>query len=135
MATFKISTPEFIQTRDDIGDVYLVKYRISNVGDSKGLVDVNFRIMGQGGFGGGGGGMTEEKRLHEVDPGETREIQVALYDRPMMMTVNTLISGNIPSSYNQFLRSATEVERANMDEYERITENEVSFQFENEVVG
>lgn len=134
MATFKISTPEYIQTRDDIGDVYLVRYRVSNVGDSKGLVDVNFRIMGQGGFGGGGGGMTEEKRLHEVDPGETREIQVALYDRPMMMTVNTLISGNIPSSYNHFLRSAVEVERTNMDEYERITENEVSFQFEDELV-
>ncbi|MEN8201340.1 MAG: ABC transporter permease subunit [Bacteroidota bacterium] len=134
MATFKISSPEYIQTRDDIGDVYLVRYRISNVGDSKGLVDVNFRIMGQGGFGGGGGGMTEEKRLHEVDPGQTREIQVALYDRPMMMTVNTLISGNIPSSYNNFLRSATEVERTNMDEYERSTEKQVSFLFEDEYV-
>jgi len=134
MATFKISEPEYIQTRDDIGDVYLVRYRISNVGDSKGLVDVNFRIMGQGGFGGGGGGMTEEKRLHEVDPGETREVQVALFDRPMMMTVNTLISGNIPSSYNNFLRSATEVERTNMEEYERLTDRAVSFQYEDEFV-
>jgi len=44
MATFKISPPEYLQTRDDIGDVYLVKYRISNVGDSKGLVNINFRI-------------------------------------------------------------------------------------------
>jgi hypothetical protein len=90
--------------------------------------------MGQGGFGGGGGGMNEEKRLHEVDPGETREIQVALYDRPMMMTVNTLISGNIPSSYNHFLRAATEVERTNMDEYERFSDREVSFQYEGEFV-
>jgi len=133
MATFKISPPEYIQTRDDIGDVYLVKYQISNVGDSKGLVDVNFRIMGQGGFG-GGGGMTEEKRLHEVDPGETKEVQVALFDRPMMMTVNTLISGNIPSSYNNFLRSATEVERTNMDEYERSSEDLVSFKYEDEFI-
>jgi ABC-type transport system involved in multi-copper enzyme maturation permease subunit len=134
MANFKISEPEYIQTRDDIGDVYLVRYRISNVGDSKGLVDVNFRIMGQGGFGGGGGGMTEEKRLHEVDPGQTRDIQVTLFDRPMMMTVNTLISGNIPSSYNNFLRSATEVERTEMEEYERDTDHQVSFTYENEFV-
>lgn len=133
MATFKISPPEYLQTRDDIGDVYLVRYRISNVGDSRGLVDMNFRIMGQGGFG-GGGGMTEERRVHEVDPGETKEVQVVLYDRPMMMTVNTLISGNIPSSYNNFLRSATEVEHVNMEEYERSTEKEVSFSYVDEFV-
>jgi hypothetical protein len=133
MATFKISPPEYQQTRDDIGDVYLVKYRISNVGDSKGLVDMNFRIMGQGGFG-GGGGMTEEKRVHEVDPGETRDVQVVLYDRPMMMTVNTLISGNIPSSYNNFLRSAIEVDNVNLDEYERTTDKGVSFTYEGEFV-
>jgi len=133
MATFKISPPEYLQTRDDIGEVYLVRYLISNVGDSKGLVDVTFRIMGQGGFG-GGGGMTEEKRVHEVDPGITRDVQVVLYDRPMMMTVNTLISGNIPSSYNHFLRSAKEVENAPMEEYERRTEKEVNFSYVDEFV-
>jgi hypothetical protein len=133
MATFKISPPEYLQTRDDIGEVYLVRYSISNVGDSKGLVDVTFRIMGQGGFG-GGGGMTEEKRLHEVNPGETRDVQVVLYDRPMMMTVNTLISGNIPSSYNHFLRSAKEVENANLDEFERSSDKEVNFSYVDEFV-
>ncbi len=133
MATFKISPPEYLQTRDDIGDVYLVRYRITNVGDSKGMVDMNYRIMGQGGFG-GGGGMTEERRVHEVDPHQTKEVQVVLYDRPMLMTINTLISGNIPSSYNYFLRSATEVEHVNMDEYERTTEKEVSFSYVDEIV-
>ncbi len=133
MATFKISPPEYLQTRDDIGEVYLVRYNISNVGDSKGLVDINFRIMGQGGFG-GGGGMSEEKRVHEVDPGETREVQVVLYDRPMMMTVNTLISGNIPSSYNHFLRSATEVENVPLEEYERSSDKEVSYTYLDEYV-
>ncbi len=133
MATFKISPPDYLQTRDDIGDVYLVRYRISNVGDARGLVDMTFRIMGQGGFG-GGGGMSEERRFHEVDPGETRDIQVVLYDRPMMMSVNTLISGNIPSSYNNFLRSATEVEHAVLDEYELPTDKEVNFTYEDEYV-
>jgi len=133
MATFKISPPEYLQTRDDIGEVYLVRYSISNVGDSRGLVDVTFRIMGQGGFG-GGGGMTEEKRVHEVDPGDTRDVQVILYDRPMIMTVNTLISGNIPSSYNHFLRSAKEVENVNLDEYEHRSAKEVSFSYLDEFV-
>ncbi len=133
MPTFLISEPEYLQTRDDIGDVYLVKFSISNVGNARGLVDFNFRIMGQGGFG-GGGGMTEEKRLYEVEAGETSEVQVVLYDRPMMMTVNTLISGNIPSSYNNFLRSATEVTTSDLEEYERSTDQQVSFTYEGEYV-
>lgn len=133
MPTFMISEPEYLQTRDDIGDVYLVKFSISNVGNATGLVDFNFRIMGQGGFG-GGGDMSEEKRLYEVGAGLTKEVQVVLYDRPMMMTINTLISGNIPSSYNNFLRSATEVSNANMEEYERESDQTVTFIFRNEFV-
>jgi hypothetical protein len=103
------------------------------VGNARGLVDFNFRIMGQGGFG-GGGGMSEERRLYEVDPGRTREVQVVLYDRPMMMTINTLISGNIPSSYNYFLRSAIEVTTSEQDEYERDSEHPVSFRYKDEYV-
>jgi len=133
MPTFLISEPEYLQTRDDIGDVYLVKFSISNIGNARGLVDFNFRIMGQGGFG-GGGGMDEEKRLYELDAGETKEVQVVLYDRPMLMTINTLISGNIPSSYNNFLRSATEVTTSNLDEYQRISDQPVSFTFADEYV-
>ncbi len=132
MPTFLISEPDYLHTRDDIGDVYLVKFRITNVGNATGLVDFNFRIMGQGGFG-GGGGMTEEKRLYEVNAGETKEVQIVLYDRPMMMTVNTLISGNIPSSYNNFLRSATEVTTTNLEEYERISDQAVIFKVQERV--
>jgi hypothetical protein len=133
MPVFMISEPDYLQTRDDIGDVYLVKFSITNVGNARGLVDFNFRIMGQGGFG-GGGGMSEERRLYEVDPGRTKEVQVVLYDRPMMMTINTLISGNIPSSYNHFLRSASEVTTSDQEEYERFSHRPVSYTFENEYV-
>jgi len=133
MPTFMISEPEYLQTRDDIGDVYLVKFSITNVGSARGLVDFNFRIMGQGGFG-GGGGMDEEKRLYEVEAGETREVQVVLYDRPMMMTINTLISGNIPSSYNHFLRSAIEVTTSDQNEYTRQSIHPVNYSYKDEYV-
>jgi ABC-type transport system involved in multi-copper enzyme maturation permease subunit len=133
MASFLISEPEYIQTRDDLGDVYLVRFRITNGGTAKGIVDVTFRIMGQGGFG-GGGGMSTERRLYEVDTGMTKEVQVALYDRPMMMTVNTLISGNIPSSYNNFLRSAEERTVNDLTEYERFSDIPVSMAYQNEFV-
>jgi hypothetical protein len=78
--------------------------------------------------------MTEEKRLYEVEADETREVQVVLYDRPMMMTVNTLISGNIPSSYNHFLRSAREVTTTNLEEYDRRSDHPVSFSYKDEYV-
>jgi len=52
----------------------------------------------------------------------------------MMMTVNTLISGNIPSSYNNFLRSATEVKTADLEEYDRISDQPVSFKYRDEYV-
>jgi hypothetical protein len=78
--------------------------------------------------------MSEERRLYEVDAGDTREVQVVLYDRPMLMTINTLISGNIPSSYNNFLRSATEVTTTNLDEYDRSSDRPVSFTYEGEYV-
>ena len=133
MPSFLISEPDYLQTRDEIGDVYLVRFSISNLGNARGLVDINFRIMGQGGFG-GGGGMSEEKRLYEVEAGETREVQVVLYDRPMMMTINTLISGNIPSSYNNFLRAAREVSTSDLEEYDRSSENPVSFRYKDEYV-
>ncbi len=133
LPSFLISEPEYLQTRDDIGDVYLVKFNISNKGSARGLVDINFRIMGQGGFG-GPGGMSEEKRLYEVEAGQTKDIQVVLYDRPMLMTINTLISGNIPSSYNNFLRSATEVSTADLEEYERNSDQAVSFRYLDEYV-
>ena len=133
MPTFLISEPDYLQTRDEIGDVYLVRFKITNAGNARGLVDFTFRIMGQGGFG-GGGGMSEERRLYEVEEGETRDIQVVLYDRPMLMTVNTLISGNIPSSYNNFLRSATEVTTTNLDEYDLPSDQPVSYGYVDEYV-
>jgi len=132
LATFLISDPEFIKTRDDIGDVFLVRFRITNTGKAKGMVDLVFRIMGQGGF--GGGGMTEEHRLYEVDPGITKEVQVVFYEQPRLMTVNTLISGNIPSSYNHFLRSASSKQVSNQQEYSRIVDDPVSFTYQGEYI-
>lgn len=133
MASLLISEPEYLQTRDDIGDVYLIRYQISNVGTSLGLVEMNYRVMGSGGFG-MGQGPEEELRVHEIGPGESRDIQVVLYERPMMLTINTLISGNIPSSWNVFLRGAREVEKAEVEPYNRLIDPQLSPELEEEVV-
>lgn len=130
---FLVSDPEFISTRDEIGDVYLVRMRITNTGNATGLVDIVFRMPGQGGFG-GGGNMNTEERLFEIEAGLTKDIQITLYDQPRMMTVNTLISANIPSSFNVFLRSATRENVNDLEEYEFISDDPVSLVFDDEYV-
>ncbi|HEC44784.1 MAG TPA: hypothetical protein ENI20_18355 [Bacteroides sp.] len=131
--TFLMSDPEYILTRDDIGEVYIVKFGLRNTGEVKGLIDVTFRMGG--GFGGGGGsGPTEEKRIYELNPGVTRDIQIALYEQPRIMTVNTLISGNIPSTFSKFLRSAREVKTMDTEEYNRISDKELTLELPGEFV-
>ncbi len=128
--TFIMSSPEYIQSRDDIGEVYLIRFSLRNTGEAKGMVDVTIRIAGS--FGGGGG--NEENRLYELDPGVTKDIQITLYEQPRMMTVNTLVSGNIPSTFTAFLRSAESVRTTNLEEYERISDRELTLQLPGEFV-
>jgi ABC-type transport system involved in multi-copper enzyme maturation permease subunit len=129
---FLVSAPEYIQTRDDYGDVYVVRMKISNTGGSNGLIDLTFRMPGQGGF--GPGGMETEQRLYEIGAGRTKEVQLVFYSAPRMLTVNTLLSGNIPSSFSIFLRSATEKSVTNLEEYARDAETAVNMYTEGEFV-
>ncbi|MBL7110484.1 MAG: ABC transporter permease subunit [Bacteroidales bacterium] len=124
---FIMSNPEYIQTRDEIGEVYLIRFSLRNTGEAKGMVDVSLRIAGS--FGGGG---NEEKRLYEMDPGVTKDIQIVLFEQPRMMTVNTLVSGNIPSTFSAFLRSAESVRATNTEEYERISDRDLTLQLPGE---
>ena len=128
--TFIMSSPEYIETRDGIGEVYLVRFKLRNTGTVKGLVDVSFRVAGS--FGSGGGG--SEQRLYELDPGVTKEIQISLFEQPRMMTVNTLISANIPSTFSTFLRSAEKINRTDVEEYERISDKELTLSIPGEFV-
>jgi hypothetical protein len=131
--SFIMSSPQYFQTRDAVGEVYLIRFKLRNTGDIKGLVDVTLRVGGS--FGGGAGsGPTEEKRLYEVDPGITKDIQITLYDQPRMMTVNTLISGNIPSTFSTFLRSAQEIRTKDLEEYQRISDRPLSLSAPGEIV-
>jgi hypothetical protein len=91
-------------------------------------VDVSFRVAGS--FGNGG----SEQRLYELDPGITKDIQISLFEQPRMMTVNTLISANIPSTFSTFLRSAEKINRTDTEEYERISDKELTLSVPGEFV-
>ncbi len=127
--TFLVSTPEYILTRDAVGEVYLIKFRLRNTGEIKGLVDVTIRVGSYG-----GGGSNEEKRIYEIDPGITKDIQIALFDKPRMMTINTLISGNIPSTFSTFLRTPVEVKKTDLDEYYITSDRELTLALPDEYI-
>lgn len=126
---FKLGQTTLTETRDDIGSVYLVKLRVSNISDVKGILDVNFRLAG-GGFGGG----TSEERIYLFEPHETKEVQIMLYEMPRLMMVNTVISKNIPASYNIFMRTADKNLRLTPEEYEETIDDDVTFYQESEFV-
>ncbi len=107
---FLMSTVEFFQSNDEVGEVYLVKFKITNTGDARGIVDITFRMPGQGGGSG-------EQRIFEAEAGESKDIQITLYEQPRMMSVNTLISENIPSTFSVFLRAPEKIGATNFEEY------------------
>jgi hypothetical protein len=51
-----------------------------------------------------------------------------------MMTVNTLISANIPSTFSTFLRSAVEIDRTDVQEYERLSDKDLTLSIPGEFV-
>ncbi len=125
----------YFQARDAYGPVYIVRFPVSNIGNVKGLIDLRFEAGGRRGFGGGGfsssGG--SEERIFEIDSSQTKEIQVRLYDQPRIMTINTIISENIPSTIRQFLRQP-KVSNDEPREYEKILDHPVTMNYENEII-
>lgn len=78
--------------------------------------------------------METEHRIYEVEAGTTSDIQISLFDMPRMVTINTLISGNIPSSFSTFLRSAEVNNNVEIEEYVRTVNEVVSQRNEEEFI-
>ncbi len=127
---FLFSDISYIQTRDDYGQVYMVRFSATNTGKVKGLIDVTFE-SGRG-FRSGSASEAEE-RIYELDSAQTKEFQVVLYEQPRIMTINTIISENIPSTIRQFLRQS-ENSREIPYEYEEVLDHQVTKGYENEIV-
>jgi hypothetical protein len=135
IASFLIGEISYFVTRDEYGPVYLVRFPVSNIGKVKGLIDVTFEAGGRGGFGGGGfsSGNEPVERIYEIDSAQTKEVQIKLFDQPRIMTINTIISENIPSAVRNFLRQA-KPSRENPVEYVNILNHPVTKAYENEII-
>ena len=124
--SFKVGQARFTETRDDIGPVYLVTVKVTNESGVKGILDVNFRA--------GRTTSNNEERIYLFEPNETKELQMMLFDMPRMMTINTVISKNIPASYNVFIQNFERNINVYPEEFEQTVEDPVSYYNDNEYV-
>ncbi|MQY80015.1 MAG: hypothetical protein GH151_12615 [Bacteroidetes bacterium] len=114
---------------------FQVTFKISNPEPADGLVVVSFRTFGGGrgmggGMGGGGGlrtpgmgfaGADHEQIIH-IPANHTKEIAILLDAAPRLMSVNTLISKNIPSTLSNIFGTFELDKKAVPFESERLIE-------------
>jgi ABC-type transport system involved in multi-copper enzyme maturation permease subunit len=127
---YKVSDLEVIQTIDENQVVYVVKVVVSNYEPVDGLIKVSFRAGGggRGGFNpfGGGGNASVDERIFLIGANETKEIQMMLLEQPRGITLNTMLSKNIPASIGFFRREATENNNYKAIEFERTIDKPVN---------
>ncbi|MDZ7319712.1 MAG: hypothetical protein ONB11_11180, partial [candidate division KSB1 bacterium] len=116
---------------------YQVKFKIANPEPVSGIVAVTFRT-GRGGpqfF--GMGRMAQEtpiERLITLDAGQSKEIGIVLDDSPRMMSVNTLISQNLPAVINRSFDELELNEKALPFDGERVLAEPLQIQLPNELI-
>lgn len=116
---------------------YQVKFKIANPEPVNGLVAVTFRT-GRGGpqfF--GMGRMVQEtpiERLIPLEAGQAKEIGIVLDDSPRNMSVNTLISQNLPVVINRGFEELELNEKAQPFDGERVLPEPLTLALPNEVI-
>ncbi len=101
-----------------------IQIPVTNISETEGVVRISM-MEGRGGRGGfGGGAPSEIERTVLIPPKTTKEVGVLLDSRPMIVTVDTTISRNIPAALNLFMM------RQNPEEAETFFEGERSTLYE-----
>lgn len=104
---FLISNITGYEVLDEDRKRYQVIFTVSNQENAEGLVVVNFRMGGgrggpggRGGFGMGGAAETVE-RIISMEANQSKVVGIVLDVMPRLMTINTMISKNLPSTINE----------------------------------
>jgi ABC-type transport system involved in multi-copper enzyme maturation permease subunit len=98
-----------------------IQIPVTNISETEGVVRISM-MAGRGGRGGfGGGAPSEIERTVLIPPNTTKEVGVLLDSRPMILTVDTTISRNIPAALNLFMMRQRPEEAETFFEGERST--------------
>ena len=101
-----------------------IQIPVTNISETEGVVRISM-MAGRGGRGGfGGGAPSEIERTVLIPPNTTKEVGVLLDSRPMILTVDTTISRNIPAALNLFMMRQRPEDAETFFEGERSTSYE-----------
>lgn len=128
---------------------YQVKFKVTNPEPVGGLLVASFRTSGRGGFGGGdrggrgrgggrgfggGGSQPAIEKIIQIGANETKEIGIVLDDMPRLMTINTLISQNLPAVLTRFFDEFELVRSAKPFDGQRILDYSISPTASDEII-
>ncbi len=116
--------------------IYTANIKISNLGKAPGMVKFSFRSGGGRGMRGGGGSssMETDDRYVTMEANQTKEVHMVLYDSPRGVSINTLISKNIPNTINVFGSRPEKNDYCIDYDYEKVLEEPVTFRSGNEII-
>jgi len=134
VSSFIVTGVKNFEIQEGDNTVYQLFFTISNTGNTEGLVNITFRTGGRGGRGGfgrgGGGGSSpttyalagrdeSNDRLYIIPPNTAYRVGLIMDEQVRMMTVNTMISKNLPAS---IMYPFPDVEKSNISGFEGSTE-------------
>ena len=121
---FTIGSIGMFTVRDGEKQRTHIRLPVTNISETEGIVKISM-MAGRGRGGGfGGGAPSETENTILVPPKTTKEVGVLLDSRPMMVTVDTTISRNIPATMSLFMM------RQEPEEAETFFEGERSVPYE-----
>ncbi len=140
--SYFIGTPEIFRISGQDEDLYELTIRLENASDVDGLVKVNVSFGGgfTGGFGGGGGGRMamfgseSESRVIFAGARESLEVVYHFLSAPRNVTVNTLVSQNLPVSVSLAMGRAEQVFRSLKPEAEYVVSQSLNTALPGEII-
>ena len=110
---YVVGTPEIMRITNRDKEVYVVKFQVTNDSDNDGIVNIDINTTGGGMNFGGGGGMRmmavnmggadydpRAKRKVSIAANETKNFVSVWDEAPRGITINTLLSANLPNIIN-----------------------------------
>ncbi len=131
LPAYIIGTPEVTQITNRDREAFVVKLPVTNDSNHDGVIDVEIN------FGGGQGSAFYDPRAKRKVPfkaGETKNLVSVWDEAPRTINVNTLISGNLPSSINLPINNIIRERNRPIDEEGDFVVDNASFIVPGEVI-
>jgi len=118
----------------------MVKFKISNIEPTEGIVLAQFRLgegggPGRGRFGGGGANSETITKLLYLEGNQTKEVSYLLDGTPRNITINTLASRNIPAELRLPLDNIEQDTKAVPFEGEKVSDTPVRLAEKGETIS